>query len=67
MEALKERYDYNILDWWENLVKPGVKAIIVNHTKHQNKDNQGKLNMLMLSQYIMQKKLKKTAQTHSKI
>ena len=36
-EFLKEKYNYNILEWWECIVKPGIKSIAIKHTKEENK------------------------------
>ena len=53
---LKEKYDHNILEWWEFIVKKGIRDIAIDHTREQNKENQGKLNLLMLTQLHYGKK-----------
>ena len=65
-EFLKHKYNYNILEWWECIVKVGIKNIAIDHTKKHNKENQGKLNLLILSQLHYAKKIREGDTTYTK-
>ena len=45
----------NILDWWELLVKPGIKNIAINRTREINKSSTGRLNFLYIKQLYYNK------------
>ena len=47
-----------MLTWWEELVKPGIKKIAIDRTKEVNRDRQAQLNLLMMRQYFLTKKVK---------
>ena len=49
-KSLWNEHKYDVIDWWEYLVKPGIKEEAVLKTKELNKLNNGKLNMLFLRQ-----------------
>jgi hypothetical protein len=40
----------DVLQWWEIVVKPGVKKLAIHRSKQINKDKRGELNMLLLRQ-----------------
>ena len=42
------KYNYNLMDWWECMVKPGIKEEAVMTTKELNKASNSKLNMLLI-------------------
>lgn len=48
--ATKIKFNYNTVEWWEAVVKPGIKNLAVVHTKRYNESKYGKLNMLYLKQ-----------------
>ena len=38
-------HEYPILQWWENLVKPGIKRLAICRSKAINKERRGHLNL----------------------
>ena len=46
-----------ILFWWENLVKPGIKKIAIQRSKEINLARRGELNLLLLRQIYLTRKL----------
>ena len=46
-----------ILTWWEVLVKPGIKKLAIERSKEINKERRGHLNLLMMRQCHLSKKL----------
>ena len=50
MDIHKNKFGYNTVEWWESVVKPGIKNIAITHTKSHNKSKYGELNMLYLTQ-----------------
>ena len=34
---IRNKYDYDILEWWENIVKPGMKKLAIEKQKDINK------------------------------
>ena len=44
------QYNYELLKWWEFIVKPGILKIVIENTKALNKSNTGRLNLLYLQQ-----------------
>ena len=55
-EILKNGLD--ILTWWELVIKPGVKEIAVERTKEINRDKKGELNMYLVKQAYLVKRLR---------
>ena len=51
------KFGVPILLWWEHLVKPGIKKIALERTKVLNKERKSLLNLLMLRQSFLTKKL----------
>ena len=49
-ENLRSKYNHNILDWWEYLVKPKIREIAIFHSREINKSKTGRLNLLILKQ-----------------
>ena len=49
-ENLRSKYNHNILDWWEYLVKPKIRDIAIFHSREINKSKTGHLNLLILKQ-----------------
>ena len=45
------------LTWWEDLVKPGIRKLAINRGKEINKERRGKLNLLMLRQAYLTRKI----------
>ena len=49
-------YGLDILTWWELIVKPGVKKLLIERGKELNKERSGVLNLLLLRQsYLVMK------------
>ena len=46
-----------VLRWWECLVKPGVKSLAINRTKELNQQRRSELNLLLLRQSYLTRKL----------
>ena len=46
-----------VLQWWEILVKPGVKKLAIQRSKQLNKEKRGELNLLLLRQAYLARKL----------
>ena len=46
-----------VLSWWEGLVKPGIKKLAINRSKEINKERRSELNLLLLRQGYLTKKL----------
>ena len=56
MDSHKKKFNYNTVDWWESVVKPGIKNIAITYTRSHNKSKYGELNMLYLKQkYFLNK------------
>lgn len=47
---LCNKYNYNLIKWWEAMIKPGIKKIAILKTKEHNISRYGKLNMLFMKQ-----------------
>ena len=47
----------NIMNWWEYMVKPGIKRLLIERGKMIKWERSGKLNLLMLRQSYLVKKL----------
>ena len=51
-----KNYGLDILTWWELVVKPGVKKLLITRGKEINKEKSGELNLLLLRQsYLVMK------------
>ena len=48
----------DVVSWWEIIVKPGIKKILVERTKELKKERNGQLNLLMIKQAYLVNKLK---------
>ena len=49
-------FDLDVLPWWEWMVKPGIKKLLVERGKEITKEKKGALNLLLLQQgYLIQK------------
>ena len=46
-----------VMSWWEIIVKPGVKKIAMNRSKEINRERKGELNLLLLRQAYLIKKI----------
>ena len=46
-----------VLTWWELIVKPGIRKFALERSKEINQDRRGKLNLLLLRQAYLVKKL----------
>ena len=55
---LRFQYSYDIVEWWELMVKPGIKDIAIEYTKNRNKSNMGYLNFLFMKQLHFSKKVR---------
>ena len=49
----------DLLPWWELVVKPGVKQLLIERGKELNKEKSGHLNLLFLKQAYLVQKLQK--------
>ena len=47
----------NIISWWELLVKPGIKQILIERGKEMTHLKNGRLNLLLLRQSYLSRKL----------
>ena len=47
----------NFMVWWEEVVKPGVKKLLMERGKEMNRENRGKLNLLLVQQAYLVRKL----------
>ena len=47
---IRNKYDYDISEWWENIVKPGMKKLAIEKQKDINKSRRGMLNLLYIRQ-----------------
>ena len=47
-----------VLTWWEELVKPGIKKLAIDRTKEVNRYRQAHLNLLMMRQSFLTRKVK---------
>ena len=54
----------NILDWWELVVKPGIRRLGLSRSKEIKREKRGKLNMLMLRQSFHTRKLQEGSLDH---
>ena len=50
-------YNVDVLTWWEILVKPGIKKLLIERGKEINKAKRGELNLLLLQQSYLVKKI----------
>ena len=50
-------FGLNILTWWENIVKPGVKRLAQQRSREMNKKMKWELNLLRLRQKYLNRKL----------
>ena len=50
-----------ILDWWEIIVKPGIKSLLIQRGKEINKHKAGQLNLLLLRQSYLVRKIQNGA------
>ena len=46
-----------LLPWWEIIVKPGIKSLLIERGKELNRDKTGQLNLLLLRQAYLVAKL----------
>ena len=54
---VKENTGMNVLDWWEFLVKPCIKKLLIERSRHLSREKFGKLNLLQIRQSYLVKKL----------
>ena len=50
-------FGLEVLPWWENLVKPGVKKLLIMRGKEIKQERLGALNLLMLRQAYLERKV----------
>ena len=49
-------FGLDVMSWWEMLVKPGIKRLLIERGKEINKNKRGELNLLLLRQaYLVRK------------
>ena len=41
-------FDLDVLTWWELMVKPGIKKLLIERGKEMAKEKRGRLNLLLL-------------------
>ena len=46
-----------VLQWWELVVKPGIKKLAIKRSKELNREKRGELNLLLLRQAYLSRKL----------
>ena len=46
-----------VLQWWELVVKPGIKKLAIQRSKELNRDKRGQLNLLLIQQAYLGSKL----------
>ena len=46
-----------VLTWWEGMVKPGIKKLAINRSKELNNERRSELNLLLLRQAYLTRKL----------
>ena len=46
-----------VLVWWDLVVKPGIRKLAIMRSKHLNKEKRGELNILLLRQAYLARKL----------
>ena len=64
-ERLKKNFDVwtgardrmEFLVWWEEIVKPGIKKLLIQRGKEISQERRGKLNLLLIRQAYLVKKL----------
>ena len=63
MKEWQEVRDFGvpILTWWEVLVKPGIKKIALERTKEVNRERRSHLNLLMMRQAYLSRKIQQGA------
>ena len=49
--------ELEVLEWWEIIVKPGIKKLAIQRSKQLNSEKKGELNMLLLRQAYLARKL----------
>ena len=49
----------NLMSWWEIIVKPGIKRLLIDRGKELNNERSGHLNLLLLKQAYFVQKLQK--------
>ena len=45
------------MDWWEDIIKPGTKKLLIERGKEMSKENRGRLNLLLIRQSYLVRKL----------
>ena len=55
MNLIKRKFQYNTVDWWNLMVKSGIKEIAILKTKEHNISRYGVLNMLLMKQIYFNK------------
>ena len=58
-----KRLGLPITQWWEFIVKPGIRKIGLERSKEINSDRQSSLNLVQLRQSYLVNKIKKNLQT----
>ena len=48
---------FDILTWWEVLVKPGIRKLAIKRSKEMNRERRGELNLLLLRQAYLTRQL----------
>ena len=46
-----------VLQWWELVVKPGIKKLAMQRSKELNRESRGQLNLLLIQQAYLARKL----------
>ena len=46
-----------VLQWWELVVKPGIKKLAIQRSKELNRESRGQLNLLLIQQAYLARKL----------
>ena len=56
-EWLSVKNSLGIMIWWEELVKPGIRKLLIERGKEINREKRGKLNLLLIRQAYLVRKL----------
>ena len=47
-----------VMQWWEILVKPGIKKLAIKRSKEINQEKRGEINLLLLQQAYLSRSYK---------
>ena len=56
---VKKKLGVPVINWWEGLVKPGIRKIAISRSKEMNRNKRGELDLLLLRQAYLARKLQR--------